>query len=111
MDKLTNRGATHPSIALGRRLGLTPQDALLVIDVQRDFLPGGSLPVPDGRAVIAPLNACMAAFAARHLPIFVTRDWHPPGHCSFQEQGGPWVPHCIQGTVGAEWQYDRRNPS
>lgn len=94
---------TRLPIALGKRLGLTDHDALLVVDVQRDFLPGGSLPVRDGEAVIAPLNAYMAAFAARHLPIFLTRDWHPPEHCSFRDAGGRWPPHSIRGTAGAEW--------
>lgn len=110
MDKRQDRGMSHPSIALGKRLELTAHDALLVIDVQRDFLPGGALPVSDGGAVIAPLNAYLAAFAARHLPIFVTRDWHPPGHCSFHEQGGRWPPHCIQGTTGADWPADLHLP-
>lgn len=110
MDEPRDGGTAHPSIALGKRLGLTGHDALLVIDVQRDFLPGGSLPVREGEAVIAPLNAYMAAFAARHLPIFVTRDWHPPEHCSFQDQGGRWPPHCIQRTAGAEWPADLHIP-
>ncbi|HMK85690.1 MAG TPA: isochorismatase family protein [Steroidobacteraceae bacterium] len=91
------------TISLGKRLGLEQGDALVVVDVQRDFLPGGSLPVPDGKHVISPLNAYMAAFAARGLPIFVTRDWHPPDHCSFRGAGGRWPPHCVQGTAGAEW--------
>lgn len=71
--------------------------ALIATDVQGDFLPGGSLAVPDGDAVIAPLLA-----AAGHADLVVaTRDWHPPGHASFVEQGGPWPVHCVQGTPGA----------
>ena len=88
---------------LHKQLGLRPGDALLVIDVQRDFLPGGSLPVPGADEIVAPLNAYIAAFQARHLPIFITRDWHPANHCSFREAGGRWPPHCVQGTPGAEW--------
>ena len=77
------------------------QDALLVIDVQNDFLPGGALGVPRGDEVVAPLNAWLRAFAAAQRPVFASRDWHPPDHCSFREHGGPWPPHCIAGTHGA----------
>lgn len=76
-------------------------DALIIVDVQNDFLPGGSLPVPAGDEVIPSLNRYIAAFLFRGLPIFATRDWHPPDHCSFQQQGGPWQPHCIAETQGA----------
>lgn len=76
-------------------------DALLVVDVQADFLPGGALAVPRGDAVIAPLNRLLARFDALGLPIVATRDWHPPDHCSFRAQGGPWPPHCVAGSAGA----------
>lgn len=76
-------------------------DALVVVHVQRDFLPGGSLAVPHGSEVIAPLNRCLALFAGRGLPVVATRDWHPADHCSFSTFGGPWPPHCIAGTTGA----------
>lgn len=99
----TPAGSRSNRVALGKKLGLRAGDALIVVDVQRDFLPGGALPVPEGDAVIAPLNAYLAAFAARGLPIFLTRDWHPPNHCSFHEQGGPWPMHCVQDTMGAAW--------
>jgi nicotinamidase/pyrazinamidase len=85
------------------QLGLRQGDALLIVDMQRDFMPGGSLPVPDGDATIEPLNAYMAAFRARHLPVLLTRDWHPQDHCSFRSAGGPWPPHCIAATQGAGW--------
>lgn len=78
-----------------------PGDALLIVDVQRDFLPGGALAVPEGDDVIAPLNDCIALFSEKGLPIVATRDWHPPDHCSFVDQGGPWPPHCVQQTEGA----------
>lgn len=78
-----------------------PGDALVIVDLQNDFLPGGSLAVPEGDAVVAPLNRAIELFNARGLPIFATRDWHPPGHCSFRDQGGPWPPHCITGSPGA----------
>lgn len=72
-----------------------------MVDVQNDFLPGGALAVPDGDAVIRPLNRCASAFERDGLPIFATRDWHPADHCSFRAQGGPWPTHCVVGTSGA----------
>lgn len=78
-------------------------DALIVVDVQRDFLPGGALGVPRGDEVIPVLNRYLDLFTRRGLPVVATRDWHPPGHCSFQAQGGPWPPHCIAGSPGAEF--------
>jgi nicotinamidase/pyrazinamidase len=75
-------------------------EALLIIDVQNDFLAGGALAVPDGDAVIAPINALAAD--PRFAVVIATRDWHPPDHDSFVEQGGPWPAHCVQGTPGAE---------
>ncbi|MFA6310687.1 MAG: isochorismatase family protein [Sterolibacterium sp.] len=84
-------------------------DALLIVDVQRDFLPGGSLPVPAGDEVVAPLNDWVRRFTLARQPIYATRDWHPPDHCSFREQGGQggqggiWPSHCVAGTPGAEF--------
>ncbi|HUN69518.1 MAG TPA: nicotinamidase [Burkholderiales bacterium] len=78
-------------------------DALIVVDLQNDFLPGGSLAVPGGDAVIAPINRYAKLFSERALPVFATRDWHPPDHCSFKARGGPWPPHCVAGTRGAEF--------
>ncbi len=77
-------------------------DALLVVDVQNDFVTG-SLSVPGAAEVIAPLNRAVASFEARGLPVFATRDWHPPDHCSFAAQGGPWPEHCVAGTAGADY--------
>jgi nicotinamidase/pyrazinamidase len=81
-------------------------DALIAVDVQQDFLPGGSLAVPEGDAVVPVLNRYLAAFAAHALPVFATRDWHPPNHCSFKAQGGIWPPHCVAATPGAEFARD-----
>jgi nicotinamidase/pyrazinamidase len=78
-----------------------PGDVLLVTDIQNDFLAGGSLAVAGGDEVIPVLNRYIAEFVARRLPVYATRDWHPPEHCSFHEQGGPWPVHCVQGTHGA----------
>jgi nicotinamidase/pyrazinamidase len=73
-------------------------EGLIVVDVQNDFCEGGALAVPDGDAVVEPINRLM-----EQVPVVVaTRDWHPPDHHSFQEFGGPWPPHCVQGTRGAE---------
>ena len=78
-------------------------DALIVVDVQRDFLPGGALAVARGDEVVAPLNRAMRAFERAARPVFASRDWHPADHCSFRARGGPWPPHCVAGTPGAEF--------
>lgn len=84
-------------------LTLQTGDALLVVDVQNDFLPGGALAVPHGDEVIPLLNQYLALFSARQLPIVATRDWHPANHCSFAAQGGPWPRHCVANTHGARF--------
>lgn len=76
-------------------------DALIVVDVQNDFLPGGSLAVPGGDEVITPMNRYIALFHQAQLAIFASRDWHPANHCSFTPQGGTWPTHCVQNTFGA----------
>ncbi len=81
---------------------LTKQDALVIVDVQNDFCPGGSLAVPGGDRVAPKLSALAEAFHKRGACVFATQDWHPAGHASFVERGGPWPPHCVQGTRGAE---------
>jgi len=78
-----------------------PGDALLIVDVQNDFLPGGSLAVPRDDSVVPVLNRYLDIFAEQNLPVYATRDWHPPLHCSFRAQGGMWPPHCIAKTTGA----------
>jgi nicotinamidase/pyrazinamidase len=85
-------------------------DGLLVIDVQNDFLPGGSLAVPHGKEVIQPLNDYIAAFVVSSLPIVASRDWHPAGHCSFRAKGGTWPAHCVQSTYGAEFAHELAMP-
>lgn len=83
------------------KLTLQSGDALVVTDVQNDFLPGGALGVPRGDEVVAVLNGYIRRFAERSLPIIATRDWHPGDHCSFAPQGGPWPVHCVAATAGA----------
>ncbi len=80
-----------------------PGDALILVDVQNDFLPGGALAVPEGDEVIPVLNRWIAAFREQDLPIYATRDWHPRDHCSFEAQGGIWPPHCVADTDGARF--------
>lgn len=81
---------------------LGPRDALVVLDVQKDFLPGGSLAVAEADEVVPVLDRYIRKALANRVHVFATRDWHPPGHCSFHERGGPWPAHCVQGTPGAE---------
>jgi nicotinamidase/pyrazinamidase len=78
-------------------------DALILVDIQLDFLPGGSLAVPHGDEVVPALNRYLAVFRRLTFPVAATRDWHPPDHCSFQAQGGPWPPHCVAGSDGARF--------
>ncbi len=77
--------------------------ALIIVDLQNDFCPGGTLAVPEGDAIVPLVNRLMASFTAAGGPIYATRDWHPAGHISFQAQGGPWPPHCVQDTDGARF--------
>jgi len=81
---------------------LQPHDALLVADIQNDFLPGGALGVPRGDEIVPVVQRYIATFHSRGLPIFATRDWHPPDHCSFQQHGGIWPTHCVAGSPGAD---------
>jgi nicotinamidase/pyrazinamidase len=86
-------------------------DALLVIDIQNDFLPGGRLAVAEGDQVIPVMNNYIDRFIQRQLPVFATRDWHPKNHGSFIKQGGPWPEHCIAGSTGAEFARDLYFPA
>lgn len=75
-------------------------EALLIVDVQNDFLPGGALAVPNGDKILGHVNELIDS--GRFDLVVATRDWHPPDHGSFEAQGGPWPPHCVAGTEGAE---------
>ena len=77
--------------------------SLVVVDVQNDFCPGGSLAVANGAEVVAPLNKMMKEFLDRGEPVFKTRDWHPERTKHFAAYGGTWPIHCVQGTRGAEF--------
>jgi len=89
---------------------LNRNDALVLVDVQRDFCPGGALPVAGGDEVIPVLNRWIEAARQQHARVVASRDWHPEQHVSFEEQGGPWPPHCVQGSRGAEFHPDLRLP-
>ncbi len=80
--------------------------ALIVVDGQNDFCPGGSLAVSNGDEVVAPLNKLIKEFLDRGEPVYKTRDWHPPQTKHFQIYGGVWPVHCVQGTRGAEFHPD-----
>jgi nicotinamidase/pyrazinamidase len=77
--------------------------ALIIVDMQNDFLPGGALGIEGGSDIIPVLNRSIRDFGEAGLPIFLSRDWHPPVTKHFREYGGVWPPHCIQGTRGAEF--------
>jgi len=79
---------------------------LVVVDVQNDFCPGGSLGVPRGDEVVFVLNAWIRRFQERGLPVVYTKDWHPADHCSFRPKGGPWPPHCVQDSGGSDFHPD-----
>jgi len=91
-------------------MDITPHDALLVVDVQNDFCPGGALGVPGGDGVVPPINRIMGRFD--HL-VF-SRDWHPQDHCSFSDhpefRDGSWPPHCVQDSPGADFHGSLRVP-
>jgi nicotinamidase-related amidase len=76
---------------------IQPDDALVVVDVQHDFLPGGALGVAEGERIFAPIDALAPRFAR----VYATRDWHPADHSSFAAQGGPWPVHCVANSHGA----------
>ena len=85
-------------------------DALIVVDVQNAFCPGGALPVPKGDEVVPVLNEYINLFEKAKSNIVATRDWHPSNHISFKSQGGPWPPHCVQNTEGAKFHPDLKLP-
>jgi nicotinamidase/pyrazinamidase len=77
--------------------------ALLIVDVQNDFCPGGALPVEKGDRVVPVLNEYARRVAGAGGRVYLSRDWHPPHTRHFTAGGGPWPPHCVHGTEGAEF--------
>src|SRR5919107_1410846 len=90
---------------------LDPASALLVVDVQHDFCPGGALPVAAGGEGVPPLRRAAHRFAALGLPVYASRDWHPADSRHFAAQGGEWPVHCVQHTPGARLREDLELPS
>ncbi|HPI92612.1 MAG TPA: bifunctional nicotinamidase/pyrazinamidase [Deltaproteobacteria bacterium] len=109
-------------LSLSEIIGTGPGDALVVVDMQNDFMPGGALPVPGGDEIVPGVNAMIRMFSHADRLVVLTQDWHPPGHRSFasahagrqpydphEEPGiGPvlWPDHCVQGTHGAAFHRD-----
>jgi len=89
---------------------ISSNDALIVVDMQNDFCPGGALPVEGGHDVVTVLNRWISAAERTGALVVASRDWHPKGHASFKDQGGDWPPHCIQDTRGAEFHPDVQLP-
>src|SRR5438132_588335 len=94
--------STVPSFRVG--------DGLLLVDPQNDFCPGGSLGVTEGDAVMPILSDWATAAESAGVPVFVSRDWHPPHTTHFKQYGGVWPPHCVMGTHGAEFHPDLHLP-
>lgn len=86
-------------------------DALIVVDVQPDFCPGGALPLAGGDEVVPLINAWIEDATRAGIPVVASRDWHPPEHMSFAPQGGPWPVHCVQGSTGAVFHPALRLPN
>ncbi|MEM4788967.1 MAG: nicotinamidase [Ignisphaera sp.] len=84
-------------------ISITPKDALIIVDMQNDFMPGGTLPVANALTIIPIINKYIELFTNAKALIVASRDWHPPNHISFNTRGGPWPPHCVQGTEGAKF--------
>lgn len=98
------RGAADAqTVGSGPAMDPRPGDALVIVDLQRDFLPGGSLAVAEGDRVVPVIDCCARLFEVRGLPVYATRDWHPANHCSFAARGGPWPPHCVAQSAGAQF--------
>jgi nicotinamidase/pyrazinamidase len=103
-----NAGA---AVMTAMRIPFSERWALLVVDVQRDFRPGGVLPVPEGDRVVPAINSYLAEAQALGIPIYASRDWHPPVTSHFKAYGGEWPPHCVQGSPGAEFHPDLELPA
>ena len=95
---------------LGKNYVIKNSDALLITDIQKDFLPGGALPIENGNEIIPVLNDYVKRFWNAKGHVLASRDWHPSNHVSFKAQGGPWPPHCVQETTGAKFSPDLKLP-
>ena len=93
------------------KVAFEQSDALIIVDVQNDFCPGGKLALDEGDEVVPIINAMTAQAQEAGIPVFVSRDWHPRHHVSFDERGGPWPERCVQDTKGAEFHPDLSIPN
>jgi nicotinamidase/pyrazinamidase len=84
--------------------------ALVIVDLQRDFLPGGAMSVPGGDDIVTRINDYLGVFQTKGLPVFAARDWHPQRTVHFREGGGQCPRHCVQGTEGAEFPTELHLP-
>ncbi|MGQ9781415.1 MAG: bifunctional nicotinamidase/pyrazinamidase [Nitrososphaeria archaeon] len=82
---------------------ISNESALIIVDVQRDFCPGGALPVREGDQIVSTVNKYIEKFKKAGLLVVATRDWHPKDHVSFKTRGGIWPEHCVQDTLGAQF--------
>ena len=89
---------------------MVEKSALLIVDIENDFMPGGALGVTGGDRVVPVVNRYAERFVGADLPVYASRDWHPAVTKHFKEYGGIWPPHCVQGTKGAEFHPDLRLP-
>lgn len=94
---------------MNEEVTLNTNDALIIVDVQNDFLPGGALPVSEGDQIIPILNDYLDLFKRKNQ-IYAVRDWHPANHMSFKANGGPWPPHCVQESEGANFSSEMKLP-
>lgn len=92
------------------KIELQANDALLIVDLQRDFCPGGKLPVAGGDEIVPIVNELVGEAVAVGAQVVASRDWHPPAHSSFAAFGGAWPEHCVRGTEGAKFHPDLRLP-
>ena len=90
---------------------MKPHAALLIVDVQNDFTPGGALAVPEGDVIVPAINRYITLFRDAGCPVFASRDWHPAETSHFEDYGGLWPVHCVAGTTGAEFHPDLDLPN
>ncbi len=93
------------------RLSVTKKDALIVVDMQNDFMPGGALGIDGADRIVERINDYVRLFEKLSQPVYFTRDWHPKNHISFKENGGVWPRHCVQKSEGAKFHKDLYIPS
>jgi len=93
-----------------RGSGRSDHQALIVVDVQVDFCPGGALAAPGGHRIVPAVNRYIAEARRLGMPVYASRDWHPAVTTHFKAYGGEWPPHCVQNTEGARFHPDLELP-